>query len=316
MNNCKLYLAPMEEVTTYVFRQVLDECFGGVDKYYTPFISPDQNKILKTRMGRELDPEHNKNLNTAIQVLTNNPEHFKDFSKIVSDLGYKEVNLNIGCPSGTVVKKNKGSGMLRDLYSLERFLDEIFKNKSDDLEISVKTRIGIDESDDVSEILEIYNEFPISELIVHPRYQKQFYNGKVDLGAFEYIYNNAKMPVGYNGDIKTKDDFVHIVNQFPKVSSVMIGRGCVTEPRLFSFIKNDIDAGYDIEDKKVIRKFHDKLLDYYVSEYGPNDSVFKMKEFWSYYILNPAFKGKDLKPIRKAKTLSEYKSGIRDIFYE
>ena len=100
MNNCKLYLAPMEEDTTYVFRQVLDECFGGVDKYYTPFISPDQNKILKTRMGRELDPEHNKNLNTAIQVLTNNPEHFKDFSKIVSDLGYKEINLNIGCPSG------------------------------------------------------------------------------------------------------------------------------------------------------------------------------------------------------------------------
>ena len=316
MKDYNLYLAPMEEVTTYVFRQVLDECFGGVDKYYTPFISPDQNKILKTRMGRELDPEHNINLNTAIQVLTNNPEHFKDFSKIVSDLGYKELNLNIGCPSGTVVKKNKGSGMLRDLYSLERFLEEIFNNKTDALEISVKTRIGIDESDDISEILEIYNEFPISELIVHPRYQKQFYNGKVNLDAFAYIYNNAKMPVGYNGDIKTKDDFVHLVNQFPNLSSVMIGRGGVTEPRIFSFIKNDMDTNSDIEDKKILRKFHDKLLDYYVTEYGPNDSVFKMKEFWSYYILNPVFDGKDLKSIRKVKTLSEYKSGIREIFYE
>ena len=154
-----LYLAPMEEITGYVYRNTLNKCFGGVDKYFTPFVTPNQNKILKTREGRELIPEHNEGLNVVPQILTNNAEHFLEmYDETLSSLGYKEINFNFGCPSNTVVKKNKGSGIFRDLYLLDDFLKETFDGLKDaDVKVSVKTRIGIFDDEDFPDILNIYN---------------------------------------------------------------------------------------------------------------------------------------------------------------
>lgn len=235
IKNVPLYLAPMEEITGYVFRNTIDKTYGGVDKYFTPFVTPNQNKILKTREGRELIPEHNKGLNVVPQILTNNAEHFLEmYDETFSSLHYKELNFNFGCPSNTVVKKNKGSGIFRDLYLLDNFLREVFAGMKDkDIKISVKTRIGVIDDQDFPEILEIYNKYPICELIIHPRVQKEFYLGNPHMDVFDYAYHNANMPVCYNGDVKTVKDYVDIVNKYPNLNGVMIGRGAIANPSIF-----------------------------------------------------------------------------------
>lgn len=318
-----LYLAPMEEITGYVFRNTIDKIYGGVDKYFTPFVTPNQNKILKTREGRELIPEHNEGLNVVPQILTNNAEHFLEmYEETLSGLGYKEINFNFGCPSNTVVKKNKGSGIFRDLYLLDDFLRETFDGLKDaDVKVSVKTRIGIFDDDDFPDILNIYNKYPISELIIHPRVQKEFYSGKPHMETFDYAYHNAKMPVCYNGDIKTVQDYIDITNKYPDLSGVMIGRGAVANPEVFSNIKHYLSdntkldtSNYDDIDKKKLREFCDSLLSTYEAEYSVIDGISKMKEVWSY--LYTVFPGcdKSIKNLRKAKSKAEYLGAVNEIF--
>lgn len=323
-----LYLAPMEEITGYVFRNTIDKIYGGVDKYFTPFVTPNQNKILKTREGRELIPEHNEGLNVVPQILTNNAEHFLEmYEETLSSLGYKEINFNFGCPSNTVVKKNKGSGIFRDLYLLDDFLRETFDGLKDaDVKVSVKTRIGIFDDEDFPDILNIYNKYPISELIIHPRVQKEFYSGKPHMETFDYAYHNAKMPVCYNGDIKTVQDYIDITNKYPDLSGVMIGRGAVANPEVFSNIKNYLEDAtkaeesinnileYDSIDKKKLREFCNNLLSIYESDYSVIDGISKMKEVWSY--LYTAFPGcdKSIKNLRKAKSKAEYLGAVNEIF--
>lgn len=323
-----LYLAPMEEITGYVFRNTIDKIYGGVDKYFTPFVTPNQNKILKTREGRELIPEHNAGLNVVPQILTNNAEYFLEmYDETLSSLGYKEINFNFGCPSNTVVKKNKGSGIFRDLYLLDDFLKETFDGLKDaDVKVSVKTRIGIFDDEDFPDILNIYNKYPISELIIHPRFQKEFYSGKPHMETFDYAYHNAKMPVCYNGDIKTVQDYIDIANKYPDLSGVMIGRGAVANPEVFSNIKNYLEDAtkaeesinnileYDSIDKKKLREFCNNLLSTYESDYSVIDGISKMKEVWSYLYINFPGCDKSIKNLRKAKSKAEYFGAVNEIF--
>ena len=304
-----LYLAPMEEVTGYVFRNTVSDCFGGVDKYFTPFISPNQNKILKTREGRELIPEHNAGKNVVPQVLTNDADQLFGLIDVIYELGYREVNLNFGCPSNTVVKKNRGSGILRDPDYMDRFLNNVFESieKYNGLKISVKTRIGVTDKEDTEDIVRIYNRYPICELIVHPRLQKDFYNGEPDMETFSYYYESMKMPVCYNGNIFNAEDYTKVVNEYPNICAVMIGRGGVMHPSLFREIKGGESASVD-----ELKKYHRSLFDEYCREFGENDAVCKMKEFWTYFKVN--FPDKSVKDIMKTKTAIQYKSYVTMMF--
>lgn len=305
-----LYLAPMEEITGYVFRNVLSKHFPFVDKYFTPFISPNQNKILKTREGRELIPEHNKGLNVVPQMLTNNAEHFNDLAKIFVELGYTEINLNCGCPSNTVAKKYKGSGILRDTDLLDRFLDGVFEGEGKNVTVSVKTRLGYSEDAYFDEILEIYNKYPISELIIHPRIQKDFYQGKPRMDKFEYAVGHSNLSLCYNGDIFSKENYEDIKSKYDgKIDSVMIGRGAVFNPAIFREIKNGEKAT-----KSELQDYIEELYEVYCHEFGAKDGLFKMKEVWHYFKDNFSDIDKEIKSIRKTSEPSEYKSIVRAIF--
>ena len=309
----QLYLAPMEEITGYVFRNVLERHFGGVDKYFTPFITPNQNNIMKTKDGREINSEHNKGKNVVIQVLTKEPEHFCEILPLLYDLGYREFNLNLGCPSKTVVKKYKGSGMLRDEVLLESFLKEMYEKSFKlytDISISVKTRVGYDTEDNFAQILEIYNEFPISELIVHPRIQKDFYSGKPRMEAFDIAVKNAIMPLGYNGDIVDLESYNRLISDYgDRLSSVMIGRGAIRNPGIFREIKTGEKMSM-----QELRDFMDDLYETYSVEYGEMDGMFKLKEVWFYVKDNFIDIEKQMKAIRKAKNKMEYLAMVREIF--
>ena len=217
------YFAPREGITSYTYRNTHAELFGGADSYFAPFINPsDQEKVSKKGM-RDVLPERNSEIDLKVQVLTNCALSFTKFAKKIQAAGYNSLNINIGCPAARVVQKGRGAGFLRDTEGLERFFEELFAKN--DIAVSVKTRIGFASSDELVRLMEIYNRYPISLLIVHPRTREDFYNGVPNMEAFSYAYETSVHPICYNGDINSKEDYIKITERFPNLHSVMLGRG-------------------------------------------------------------------------------------------
>ena len=300
----RYYFAPMEGLTDSIYRRAHHTYFSGVDRYYMPFLSPTIHRTLTHREDRELPMADSVDFQAVPQVLTKVAEDFLWAARVCRDRGYDEVNLNVGCPSGTVVSKGKGSGMLQDLDHLDRFLEEIFQESV--LPISIKTRLGIENSEEFPKILEIYNRYPIKELTIHPRVRKQFYNGTVDMEMFRYAAQNSRNPLCYNGDITSLAQIDKLHQEFPMVESVMIGRGLVADPGLLC-------GGTDI---KALEQFMNALLEEYtVSFGGARNAMFRLKENWG--LLHPRFEGVDKlwKRLRKTTDLEEYKAITAEIFH-
>lgn len=306
----KFYLAPLEGITGFTYRNSYNKTFNNIDKYFTPFIVPNTSKSLKTRELRDILPENNKNINVVPQILTNDSEGFINTSRKLQELGYNEINLNLGCPSGTVVSKNRGSGFLAKLEELDIFLDEIFK--MDDIKISVKTRIGKDSPDEFYNIIKVYNKYPIHELIIHPRTRQDFYGNKPNLEVFKDALALSTNPVCYNGDIFTAEDYTKIEKAFPELNTVMLGRGILANPGLLGLIKDNIQL-----DKKLLKAFHDELLDNYMELYkDKNIAMLRMKELWSYMLYIFSDNKKYGKKIKKSQDLNDYKSAVFTLFEE
>lgn len=306
----KFYLAPLEGITTYVYRNAYAKHFGDVDKYFTPFIVPHKEKKFSARELKELSPEHNKGLAVIPQLLTNNAEDFLKTAKDIQQLGYQEINLNLGCPSKTVVTKKKGSGFLAYPEELEIFLKQIFSET--DMKISIKTRIGKDSPDEFYRLLDIYNRFPITELVIHPRVQKDFYNNTPNLAVFEAAYRDAQMSICYNGDINEVANYNELSTRFPTLKKMMIGRGTIRNPGLISQIK-----GENKLTTERLYAFHQDILEEYIKiSSGDRNVLFKMKELWAFMIDLFDERDKLAKKIRKVERVKDYEILINKIFKE
>lgn len=304
----KLYLAPLEGITGWIFRGAVHACFGGFDKYFVPFIKPNQMGHFSAREKKDILPEHNRGMYTVPQILTNKAEDFLRTAKKLEEYGYSEINLNLGCPSKTVVTKARGSGFLAYPEALERFLDEIFEKCP--IRISVKTRLGMEQPEEFVRILEIYNRFPMEELIIHPRVQKDFYKNTPNLEIFGCALAESRNPVCYNGDIFTPADFARFTEGYRSVERVMTGRGVLRDPALAREIRGGRAA-----DRNELRRFHDLLYAGYCEEMsGDRTILFKMKEFWSY--MAPAFADskKYAKKIKKAEKCAVYEQIVEELF--
>lgn len=296
------YLAPLEGITTYVYRNAYHKYFRQMDKYFTPFIVPHKDKKFNTRELKELSPVHNDGLNVIPQLLTNNAEDFLKTANDIVAMGYNEINLNLGCPSKTVVTKKKGSGFLEFPEELDRFLEEIYAKA--DFKISIKTRIGKDLPDEFYQLLEIYNKYPIEELTIHPRIQTDYYNNVPNLKMFEVAYRESKNPICYNGDINSKGDIQMLSEFFPKLENIMIGRGIIHNPGLLDSLS-----------KENLHAFHDMILEEYIEiSSGDRNVLFKMKELWFYMISLFEDAEKIGKKIKKTERLNEYESIINTLF--
>lgn len=304
----KLYLAPLEGITNYVYRKALFTCFDGFDKYFIPFIRAKQNLNLSGREKKDLLPENNEGMYAVPQILTRKAEDFIRTVELLSEYGYKEVNLNLGCPSKTVVTKGCGAGFLANPEELERFLDEIFEKC--DIKISVKTRLGMEDASEFRELMKIYNKFPMEELIIHPRVQKDFYKNTPNLEAFAEGFAESKNPVCYNGDIFSAEDQQRICERFPGLNAVMTGRGTIADPAL----AREIRGGQTLA-KEEFRKFHDLVYHTYRAEVsGDRNVLFKMKELWFY--MAPLFTNnkKYIKKIKKSEKCVVYESAVAELF--
>jgi tRNA-dihydrouridine synthase len=300
----RYYFAPMEGLTDSIYRRLHHKYFPGVDRYYMPFISPTIHRQLTHKEDRELPMADSVAFCSIPQVLTKVPEDFLWAAQVCADRGYEEVNLNVGCPSGTVVSKGKGSGMLRSTEDLDRFLDAVFT--ASPLPISVKTRLGLEMAEDFPAILEIFNRYPIRELTVHPRVRKDFYKEPVREEWFRYAYENSKNPLCYNGNIITKAQADEIADLYPGVESVMIGRALVGDPGMLCINGTD---------KETLKQFHDELVDEYIRVFGSaRNAMFRMKENWS--LLHKRFEDTDRlwKKLRKTTDYEEYMAITGEIF--
>lgn len=301
-------MAPLEGITGWIYRRALHECFGGFDKYFVPFIRPNQMGHLSAREKKDIMPEHNQGMKTVPQILTNRAEDFIRTAEKLECYGYEEINLNLGCPSKTVVTKGRGAGFLARPEELNRFLDEIFEKCS--LRISVKTRIGMEDAEEFPQLLEIYGQYPLAELIVHPRVQKDFYKNTPNMEAFSLAYETSRSPVCYNGDIRTPEDAKRIAGAYPELAGIMTGRGVLADPALARKMKGGKSA-----DKEELRRFHDMVYEGYCGEMsGDRTILYKMKELWSY--LAPIFEdsAKYAKKIKKAEKCAVYERIVEEMW--
>lgn len=221
--------APMEGITGRHFRLAHHRWFGGIDHYYLPFLSPTHTRSFSKKEWQEVLPEHNEGLCVIPQLLTRDADNFLWAAADLAALGYSEVNLNLGCPSGTVVAKGKGSGFLARPQELDAFLDKIFS--ACPIPISIKTRLGLTDPEEFYPLLDIFCRYPVHELIIHPRVQRDFYKLPVRREVFDAVYPDCPLPLCYNGDVYTAQQCGDIAARYPALRAVMLGRGLIAAPR-------------------------------------------------------------------------------------
>lgn len=302
-----IYLAPLEGITGNIFRTALHNTFGGADKYFTPFITPSEKGALGTKAYNDVLPENNVGQRLVPQILTNSAEGFLTMCSRLAEFGYDEFDLNLGCPSGTVVSKRRGAGFLAYPDELERFLDKIFASQ---WKISVKTRIGKESPDEFVRLLDIYNRYPMTELIVHPRTRSEMYSGTPHLEIYEYAVKNSENKLCYNGNIFSPADLERLTERFPDTDTVMVGRGAVNDPALISVLKGGPGA-----DKEKLRKFYDSVYCGYEGVLSGNTHLLhKMKEVALHLASGFTDCAKTVKRIKKAKNITEFNAAVSELF--
>lgn len=321
----KFYLAPLEGITTYIYRNAYHHTFLPMDKYFTPFLAPRQKRSFSSRERNDILPEHNQGLFVVPQLLTNKAKDFIQAARVLAEYGYEEVNLNLGCPSGTVTAKGKGAGFLARPAELDQFLEEIFSSLTQ--RISIKARIGMEDPQEFGALLKIFNQYPLEELIIHPRVREDFYKNPPNLQVFGEALRESAHPACYNGNLFSRQDFENLQQRFQGITAVMLGRGAIANPWLHleciglpsGWAGQDGEPGQGAakEKKRQFQEFHALVCQGYQEILsGERDVLYKMKEFWSYMAQSFSNYGPYVKQIKKANSLQGYGRAVDALFGE
>lgn len=312
MNNFSIQMAPFQGITNRVFRKVYTRHFTGIDKLFTPFFTGIQKQKLSLQETKELGNTHENNIPVIPQILSKDAAEIERFAILCHQLGFTEINWNLGCPYPRVANKGRGSGMLLYPDKVDKILCEVMDKIP--VKLSVKLRLGYLDDTEIFKLLPVFNRYPIQELTVHARIGKQLYKGSVNRTVFEEVLKQSEIPVGYNGDIFTKDDSVELLQQFPNLKFVMLGRGLLVDPFLPAYIK-----GYNTpelsQQKPAIRKFVDDL--YYHRRKQHHDglqTLGNMKEYWWYLAYSFSKPHKVFGRIKKVKSFNDYEDAVNAVF--
>lgn len=309
-----LYLAPLRGITDVLFRNVFVRHFGGFDMAVAPFINPQRSPSGKKKMLADLFPEENTALPVIPQLLDNRAEDFLHLAKRLEDLGYTSINWNLGCPAPMVANKGRGSGFLPYPDDIIRLLDAVIPQLSATL--SIKMRLGFHDKGESIDLLPRFNDYPLDEIIIHPRIGKQMYKGTTDQDGFAACLDLTRHRVVYNGDIISRDVYNALALRFPSIKRWMIGRGVLADPFLAEELKGVLNTD-QIERKARIRAFHDELLEAYRQRLsGPGHLLGKTKQLWLYLISSFPGKEKPFKKLKKAKTEEQLLTAVEQMFAE
>ena len=305
-----IYLAPIQGFTDFVYRSSYSEVFSHIDAFFIPYITVKNNQLPK-KYNKEISPENNPQNKVIPQVLVKDANELIFLSKIIEDLGYSEINLNLGCPYPMATNRGKGSGLLPYPEKVNTILESFFEHSK--LKLSVKHRAGLISTEEIEKTIPILNKFPLTEVIFHPRVASQLYKGNVSESAFEYACNNLIHPLVYNGDIFTLSDFTNTKQMFPKTQDWMLGRGVLSNPFLPSEIKGYQFSPNDKWNK--LNEFHESIFENYSRVMdNPGNVLNKMIQFWSYFSYNFPNQKKVFKSIKKTKNLGNFKLEVKKAF--
>lgn len=307
----KLILAPIQGYTDVVYRTCYARHFPGLDEAIAPFISTMGQQRIKPSRFRDVLPENNPGMPVVPQILGNHPGDFLFLASVLADAGHDTVNWNLGCPHSKVAKKRRGSGLLPCPDEIRGFLDTIMGKLP--CRLSLKVRLGRYLPTEIFALLPIFDEYPLSEIIVHPRTGVQMYTGSADADAFAQVKQNTRHALVYNGDITGIESFARIKGRFPDIDRFMIGRGILANPFLPAVLKGAEPAA--VYDTMRLKRFHDDLFEAYAGIFkGPAHLIGRMKGFWAY--LGPGFpgSGKSLKVLLKSTRTSQYLDAAARVF--
>lgn len=303
--------APLDGITKAVYRRVWQRYFGGADRCFIPYFSPTKEHLITKRERVELLPENNPDTVLVPQVMTNRAPELIWAAETAQSLGYRELNLNAGCPSGTITAKGKGAGLLANPDALDALLDGACAKLC--LPLSVKARIGFTTPDEFPRLLDIFNRYPLASLTLHVRVRKDKYSGALRYDAFRYALQESRNPVSYNGDLRTVGEVSAFAERFPDAGAVMIGRGAIADPALFRKLKGGAAASRD-----ELRDFTAALFDAYTVFYGgqTGHAAQRMREVWFYLIHLFDDTRRLNKAMRRFRTATEYRAIADEIFGE
>ena len=302
----KIEFAPLQGYTDAIYRTMHNKVFGGINSYYSPFIRLEKGEVRQKDI-KDILPENNENINLVPQIIVNSNEEFLKLTESVCNLGYKRIDINMGCPFPLQTKKGRGAALLQNTKHLEDIVESI--NSINDIDFSIKMRLGMDSAEDAKGALEIINKAKLHHLTIHPRIAKQQYKGEIDYQTFDYIYQNCLHPIIYNGDILSQEDIYNIINIYPKIEGIMIGRGLLAKPYIAMELNKTIRLSVS-ERLSMIMKLHDAIYDHYSSVMqGEHQLLLKMKTFWEY--LDEEIGKKPYKAIKKSVNFKKYELAIR-----
>lgn len=303
--NPHLVLAPIRGITDCHFRTLFNRYFPGFNSSLAPFINPQRASFFHAGQLKDVLPEANTSLAVTPQLLHNNVEDFLFLAQRLYELGYSEINWNLGCPAPMVTRKHKGSGLLAFPEEIIAFLDEVMPKLP--LKLSIKTRLGFEQRGELYDLLPRLDDYPLSEIIIHGRLGKQMYKGVVDKEGVAECVGRTKHPIIYNGDITTIEEFKELQQRFPEINKWMIGRGALANPFLPAQIK-----GEQIPNKKeILADFHNELYCCYEELLdGPSHLLGRMKQLWLYLSAFFPPQHKTWKMIKKCKTKKRYQDVV------
>ena len=307
-----LLSSPLQGFTDFRFRNAINKYFGGIDTYYSPYIRLNGKLVIKPSYERDLLPENNIGLEVIPQIITNDADEFLFVAKYVKDLGYKELNWNLGCPYPMVTKSGMGSGLICNPEKINHILDRV--HSESDIIVSMKMRLGYDTTEEILDVLPILDTYPIKNIAIHARIGKQLYKGGVHLDAFQQCIDNTKHKLYYNGDIKSVTKFREMQERFPTINHWMIGRGLISDPFLPSMIRQNT-LEYPKNKMELFRAFHDTLYGIYSESLsGSTHLLLKMYHLWEYFAVTFSNPHKVLKKIKKAQSIRNYELAVAEIF--
>ena len=306
-----LLSSPLQGFTDFRFRNAQNKIFGGIDTNYAPYIRLNGKLVIKSSYHRDLLPENNSSLEVIPQIITNDADEFLFVAKYVEELGYKELNWNLGCPYPMVTKCGMGSGLISNTEKINQILHKV--HNESDIIVSMKMRLGYDTTEEILDVLPILETYPIKNIAIHARIGKQLYKGGVHLDAFQQCIDNTKLKLYYNGDITSVAKFKEMQQRFPSIDHWMIGRGLIADPFLPSMIKND-SFEYPKNKMELFSEFHDTLYaGYSESLSGSTHILLKMHHLWEYFSVIFSNPHKVNKKIKKAKSIRNFEAAVAEI---
>lgn len=304
----QIHFAPLQGYTDYEYRCIHARYCGGVDAYYTPFIRWEKDGV-RNKDIKDLMPENNEGLHLIPQIICSDTDEFNRLSDVIQEMGYGEIDVNMGCPAPMQTKQKRGSGILPYPDAVQALLNEMTKRP--EVRFSVKMRLGLEDPHEWKVLTHMLNSSCLRHLTLHPRIGRQMYKGEVDMDSFHDVYDAIRIPIIYNGDVTTMEQVACLSEKFPNLYGIMIGRGLLARPTLAreSILAKEITMG---ERMDILLQMHQDMLDYCTRKYKVDSQILlHIHAFWEYQ--EGQLERKIWKRIMKAGNMKNYLEAIRKL---